>query len=107
MEIRDQKIKHAISELAAKFIQEESSGASLVTVTDVRVTNDGKNALILFTALPEEKMKTVELFLKRKRGDFQEYVRLHSRIGRIPFFDFAIDLGEKNRQNIDRISNAK
>ena len=98
-------MRHAISELASKFIQIESSGASLITVTDVRVTNNGKNALILFTVLPEDKMKTVEKFLERKRADFQEYVRKHSRIGRIPFFDFAIDLGEKNRQNIDRISN--
>jgi len=104
MEIRDEKIKHAIQELASKFIQSESSGASLITVTDVRISNNGKNALILFTVLPEDKMKTVASFLKRKRGDFQEFVRGNSRIGRIPFFDFAIDLGEKNRQNIDRIS---
>jgi len=104
MEIRDEKIRHAIFELATKFIQNESSGASLITVTDVRVSNNGKNALILFTTLPEDKMHTVAEFLKRKRADFQEYVRANSRIGRAPFFDFAIDLGEKNRQNIDRIS---
>ena len=102
---RDEKIKHAIQELASKFIQQESSGASLVTVTRVEVADGGKNALILFTALPENKMNTALKFLKRKRIEFQEYVRLNSRIGRIPFLDFAIDLGEKNRQNIDRLSN--
>ncbi|OHA15872.1 MAG: hypothetical protein A3G52_01525 [Candidatus Taylorbacteria bacterium RIFCSPLOWO2_12_FULL_43_20] len=106
MERRDEKIRHAIKELAAKYVQQESSGASLITITDVRITNNGKNADILFTVLPEDKAHTVEKFLKRKRSDFQEYARVNSRIGRIPFFDFDIDLGEKNRQNIDRISNS-
>ena len=100
---RDEKLKTIIQNLAATFVGLESSNASLITVTRVELLDHAKRALILFTTLPTEKEGTALLFLKRKRAEFQEYVRENSRVGRIPFFDFEIDLGEKNRQNIDRL----
>ena len=43
-------------------------------------------------------------FLKRQRSAFREFAMEKSRMGRIPFFDFELDSGEKNRQKIDEIS---
>lgn len=85
------------------FIKLESNGTSLVTVTNISVQNRGKNATILFTVLPEDKEEVVLDFLKRKRPEFRGFIKENSRVGIIPFIDFEIDLGEKNRQNVDRL----
>lgn len=98
---KDLRIKEEIKHLAAEYVQRESNGASLVTVTNVMLGDKSKHALILFTVLPDSKQEVVLEFLKRKRKEFQEYVRAKSRIGRIPLFDFGIDFGEKNRQKAD------
>jgi len=91
-------------ELAARFFLLEANGSSLMTVTHADVSSDGKRATILFTVLPTEKEQEALEFAKRKRSDFKEFVKKESRLGRIPFFDFHIDVGEKNRQRVDEIS---
>ena len=92
-----------IKKAAADFIQLESNGASLITVTDVRLSKDEKYANILFTVLPVDKEKPVVEFMKRMRSEFREYVKNKTRLNRIPMFDFQLDLGEKHRQHIDTI----
>jgi ribosome-binding factor A len=109
-EIRDGRMRDVIKDLAATFIQRESNGTSLITVTDVTLSDHGKQATIFFTVIPigkntgEDKEAAALDFMKRMRPEFREYVEEKSRLGRIPFFDFAIDIGEKNRQKIDEIS---
>jgi len=102
---RDQKIKDEVRNLAANFLQRESNHTSLITVTNVDLSPDGKRSVIFFTVLPEDKQKGALDFIKRKRSEFREYVAEKSRIGRLPFFDFEIDFGEKNRQRIDDLLN--
>lgn len=107
---KDARLKDIIKEFAGKFIQLESNYTSLITVTDVVLADRGRRATIFFTVLPvgKETLESKEAaaidFMKRKRGEFREYITEHSRLARIPFFDFAIDFGEKNRQKIDEIS---
>lgn len=100
---KDKRSEEIIRELAMQFLQEESNRTSLVTVTNVILDNHGKNATILFTVLPESKEKVVLDFTKRKRAEFRDYMKEKSRLPIIPFIDFDIDYGEKNRQNIDRL----
>lgn len=100
---RDKKIEEVIKKCATKFMLEETSNASLLTVTNVIVTPKFEQATIFFTAFPEDKEKTALEFLKRKRGEFKEYLKSETRLQRIPFIDFQIDVGEKNRQNIERL----
>ena len=100
---RDQRTEDMIKELAMKFLAMESNRTSLVTVTNILLTNRAKNVTIFFTVLPEEKEKAVLDFTKRKRAEFREYIKEHARLPIIPFVDFEIDFGEKNRQNIDRL----
>jgi ribosome-binding factor A len=102
----DRKIE-IIRDLAARFLNEQGSGVSLLTVTGVEMSKDEKNATILFTVFPETLEKTALEFAKRKRSEFKSFVRENSTLGRIPFFDFRIDLGEKNRQKIDGLLNQK
>ena len=103
-ENRTEKMIRVIKEAAASFMQLESNGASLVTITEVRLSKDEKYANILFTVLPEDKEEAVLDFAKRKRTEFRQFTKSKTRLGRIPTFDFDIDLGEKHRQKIDIIS---
>lgn len=103
-QFKEEKMEQMIRQLAADYIQHESSGLSLITVTRVELSNRMTNARILISVLPEDKQDEALEFVRRKRQDFKEYVQENSRIGRIPHFDFAIDFGEKNRQRIDELS---
>ncbi len=103
-EIKDGRLRDLIRDLAGKFIQLETNGLSLITITSIELGDRGTRATIYFTVLPLDKEKAALDFLKRKRAEFRTYVMNKARARRIPFFDFAIDTGEKNRQRIDEIS---
>jgi ribosome-binding factor A len=101
---RDDKLKEAIHEAAAEFMQRESNYTSMITVTSVSVSDRGNRATIFFTVLPEDKEEGALGLAKRKRAEFREFFAKKVRMRALPFFDFAIDKGEKNRQHIDEIS---
>jgi ribosome-binding factor A len=104
MSDRDQKLKDVIREAAALFLQREGNYTSILTVTDVSISDRGNQATIFFTVLPENKEKGALDFVKRKRAEFREFFKSRARMRALPFFDFEIDRGEKNRQKIDEIS---
>jgi ribosome-binding factor A len=101
MSTRDDRIREILRDLGARFLLLNSNGSSLITVTNVELTNRAKNATIFFTVFPTEFEKTALEFAKRKRSEFKEFVMEHSKLGRVPQLDFDIDTGEKNRQKID------
>jgi len=101
---RDKKTEEVLREMASKFLLEESAGPALITVTSVKVSGDLKLAKIYFTCYPAESEKYVIDFTKRKRSEFRDYIKENSGLQRLPFIDFEIDLGEKNRQKIDDLS---
>lgn len=100
---KDARTEEMVRELAMKFVSAESNRTSLITVTRVELYNRGKNATIYFTVLPEDRELTVLDFIRRKRPEFREYIKEHARLPIIPFVEFEIDFGEKNRQNVDRL----
>jgi len=103
-EIKREIIAEVLHRLASKFVQEESTNASLLTVTRVEMSPTGKEAKIFFTTLPESQEETALKFLERKTSEFYTYLREESRIGMIPHIDFKIDYGERNRQRLDTLS---
>ncbi len=103
MSIREEKVKEQVSHLAAEFLREEASPSSMLTVTNAIFNEQNNLAIIYFTVFPEKFEHTALEFAKRKRKDFREFVKSRMRIRDIPFFDFEIDKGEKNRQLIDSI----
>lgn len=103
--IKEEKIKEEIKNLAARFLSIESNRTSLITVTNVEISDKNARSTVFFTVFPESAEEKALEFTKRMRSDFRDYVRENSKLGRIPFFDFKIDYGEKNRQRIDQISN--
>ncbi len=103
MSTRDERIKEILRDLGAKFLLLNGNGSSLMTVTNVELTQRSKHATIFFTVFPVEFEKTALEFAKRKRSEFKDYVMDHSKLGRVPQLDFEIDTGEKNRQKIDNL----
>jgi ribosome-binding factor A len=102
---RNGKFDEVLRALAAKFFVEESTSLnSLITITSVDSSPDRSNVIIYFTVFPEDKQKAALDFAKRKRSEFKEYLKSEANLSRIPFIDFEIDLGERNRQKIDRLS---
>jgi ribosome-binding factor A len=101
--IREAKVREQVMHHAAEFLRNEGNLSSLITVTNAIFNEQNNTAVIFFTVFPEDKEHTALEFAKRKRADFREMVKDKMRIRAIPFFDFAIDKGEKNRQLIDNI----
>ena len=101
---KDEKLKDQIRKWAAEFLHRESNGASLITVTDVKLSPDAKEATVLFTVWPEDKQATALEFARRQLGDFRDFMTTKVETGRMPFFHFDIDRGEKHRQRIDEIT---
>ena len=101
---RDNKIASLYITLAAEFLEKEFDGQELLTVTNIEISKDRKLVTILFTIFPDDKQERALRLLKRARSDFREYVKTKTRFMAIcPTFDFAVDLGEKNRQKIDKL----
>ena len=103
MSNRDERLKEILHDLGARFLSMNGNKSSLLTVTKVELTRDGKHATIFFTVFPEDFEKTALEFAKRKRSELKEFVKENSKLGRIPLLDFEIDFGEKNRQKIDSL----
>lgn len=100
---RGEKIANHIRELAALYIEKETSRTSLITVTGVILTPDNKHATILISVLPTEKENAAYGFLKRNLGELRAYIAKGLKVHPIPYLDVAIDEGEKNRQKIDEL----
>jgi ribosome-binding factor A len=98
------RINDLIKSLAMEYLSRESNRTSLVTVTEVKMADKNSKALILFTVLPESKEHAVLDFAKRKRPEFREYIKDRARLRVIPFIDFDIDFGERNRQRVDQLT---
>ncbi len=105
MNTRDERIIEILRDMGARFLLLQGNKSSLLTVTHVEMSKDGKYATIFFTVFPESFEKTALEFAKRKRGEFKEFIKENSKLGKIPHMDFEIDLGEKNRQKIDSLLN--
>jgi ribosome-binding factor A len=104
---KKEKITEQIKQVAAEFVQGISSGPSLITITDANVSKDFKRSTVFFTTLPEDQEVNALNFLKRKRKEFREYFISKTSMRKIPFFDFDIDTGEKNRRRIDELTEEK
>ena len=100
-EFRNEKIKNNIKELSAIYIEREAGPTSLITVTRVVMSPDGKKAKIMVSVLPQEKEKAAYGFIKRNLGELRKYISKNLKINPVPFLDVEIDEGEKNRQKID------
>jgi len=104
MSIRQERVAELLKKLAAQYIERESNFSSLITVTQASVSPDLRNARIFFTVFPDQEEESVVEFLHWKEQDFKEYVRKNTSLQFLPSISFTLDLGEKNRINIEKLS---
>ncbi len=102
---RPEKIKELLRESAAEFLAREANRNSLITVTQVTLSDDGARAKILFTVMPTSSEERALNFANRHRTDFILYYKKKVKGVRTPFVEFDIDHGEKIRQRLDEIGN--
>lgn len=106
MAFHKEKMVEAVRELAAEFLARENGGQSLVTVTRVDITERERRAIVYITVLPREKEASALDFANRRAPDLRTYFKeRRSRMRNLPFVEFRIDEGEKNRQRMDELSN--
>lgn len=103
-EIKTERLKKLLMELAAGHLNEESNRQSLITITGVSLSNKNRRAVFLLSIMPEEAEKAALFFAKRQRSALREKIKRETRMKFIPTVDFEIDAGEKNRRKIDDIS---
>lgn len=102
---RDERLKEYIRDISARLLNEQSNKTSLVTVTNIALTENGRKATIFITVLPEDKEKEALSFAKRQRTELRRKIIKELNISHPPFIEIDIDKGEKNRQRIDELSN--
>lgn len=100
---RHDRATSIIKELAAAYIQSESNTNPLITVTNVTISPDYKEATIMVTTIPDGKENDALIFLQRKGGEMRGYITKNSRFRSIPHLNFAVDYGERHRQHIDDV----
>lgn len=99
-----EKYIEALRTAAAEFLAREANRNSLITVTRVDMSEDGKRAVIYITVFPETAEQTALAFANRNRGELGQFLLKRTKGMRIPKFEFEIDLGDKNRRRIDELS---
>ena len=100
-----EKINKEMRKLFAQFIERESNKESLVTVTRCEISSDRKNIDVLVSVFPVDMEEKVIKFLDRRKWDARDYMKKRIQTRVIPFVNFKIDAGEKNRQKIDQLLN--
>jgi ribosome-binding factor A len=97
------QLAEQLKELAATFVGLESNRRTLITITDVALTDALDRVTFLVSVYPQESEGPALGFLLRKRGECRTYIKTHLPIARIPHVEFALDEGDKKRQRIDEL----
>ena len=92
-----------ISREAAKFIAQEASSDSLITVVRARSVAHGERVMIFVSVFPIEKARTAMAFLERQREAFSNHLKDHVHF-RLPRIDFMLDNGEETGAPIDELT---
>ncbi|OGG56797.1 hypothetical protein A3D71_01075 [Candidatus Kaiserbacteria bacterium RIFCSPHIGHO2_02_FULL_55_20] len=101
---RQTQVSQVIAQMAGEFFARESNVKALITVTHADISPTYKEVTVFISVLPQTMEEAALKFAKRARTDFRAYIKKSSRLHPIPIVDFAIDLGEKNRQRIDELT---
>ena len=101
---RNERIREALRETAAEFLAREAGRQSLITVTNTRLSDDGRRGIVFITVLPESAEESALAFAQRNRGELAKPFKEHVKGAALPHIEFMIDRGEKNRQRLDELS---
>lgn len=105
MSRREERATELIAHEAAKWIAEEASTQSMITVTRAVLVSKGDRALVYVSVFPEQEARPALAFLERMRGEFRTHLATKARLHPLPSVEFILDTGEENRRRLDELSN--
>ena len=100
---RHDRATSLIKEVVASYIQREANTNPLITVTNTSISPDYRRVTIFFTTIPDGRENDALVFLQRNAGEIRHHLKQKTRLKIIPHLEFAVDYGERHRQNIDEI----
>jgi len=100
---REDRVHSLLLAVVTEFIRNEANTDPLITVTRITTSPDYKKATVYFTTIPDGRDEDALIFLKRHGGALRAFVKKKSNLKTLPFFEFAIDAGERHRQHIDEV----
>jgi ribosome-binding factor A len=101
--LQKERTASILKELAARFVHAHSNKLSLITITDFRLTDDLKHGTFLISVYPDASEAKALDFVRRKRTELRKFLKNETRAQHIPFLEFELDGGEKNRRRIDEL----
>jgi len=103
MSIRQEKVAGRLQEIISIFLNKEANTKSVVTVTHCGISRDLKKVIAFLLVFPESFEGEALGFAKRKRSELRSLIAGQLPMKTIPFVEFEIDTGEKNRRQIEKI----
>jgi ribosome-binding factor A len=88
---RRETLTEFIKNCAGDFFARNTAGSSMITVTNVWISEDLKHADIFISVLPESKGAAALNFAKRQRTDLQKYVFSKVKLSHLPLFEIILD----------------
>ncbi len=101
---RKDRVLSTLKKVVADFLKEEAGPSLLITVTNISISKDYKYCTVYVSVFPEKEERGVLENLEKRKKDLRNFVKIHTRLKRLPFFDVKVDKGEKSRQKIDAIA---
>lgn len=101
---RSERIGSLIKEeLSRMILKELEFSGALVTITDVKVSEDKKNAIVYFSVIPSEKSERVLKVLNKFRGRLQFILQRKIEIKPMPWISFRIDRVPEQDAKIEKV----
>ena len=101
---RKERVLSTLKKVLADFLREEGGSSLLITVTDLSISRDLKYSTVYISIFPESMEAETLMNLEKRKKEMRNFVKIHTRLKTLPFFDLKIDEKEKNRQKIDALS---
>ena len=100
---RDERTISTLKKLTAEWLNQTMPAGVLVTVTGFNLSRDHEHATVLVSVFPENREQETEEIFRKHGHELHDYLGKHVRTRQIPFVKLAIDLGEKNRQQVEKL----
>ncbi|PIR57952.1 MAG: ribosome-binding factor A [Parcubacteria group bacterium CG10_big_fil_rev_8_21_14_0_10_38_31] len=101
MSLRQEKVNSLLRNLAAKFLARELDRKTLVSVTNIKVSSDLKNATVFIIVFPEKEEGVI--LGKIRPGEFRGFVKENMKTKFLPAFEFKIDESLKKERKMDKL----
>lgn len=104
MNHRKNRLESVIQDQISKIITKELEfNNALVTITEVKISQDLRFADILFSVIPSTKKKDVLKILEKSAGDIQYRLMKKIPIRKLPYIKFKYDTGPEKASNVEKI----